>query len=100
MSFRLIVWIRSFLYESNIFLKGKIKHSGNRSWNLTMGGTGKTPVVERLAKELRGRRKVAGLVVDTKAKKMKERFKKLFQERILRKVLKSCKRWGKGAFGF
>ena len=80
--FRLIVWIRSFLYESNIFLKReRLNALVIVVGNLTMGGTGKTPVVERLAKELQGQgRKVAVLSRGYKSKEdEKKGLKKLFQ---------------------
>ena len=80
--FRLIVWIRSFLYESNIFLKReRLNALVIVVGNLTMGGTGKTPVVERLAKELQGQgRKVAVLSRGYKSKEdEKKGFKELFK---------------------
>lgn len=80
--FRLIVWIRSFLYESNIFLKReRLNALVIVVGNLTMGGTGKTPVVERLAKELQAQgRKVAVLSRGYKSKEdEKKGFKELFK---------------------
>ena len=54
--FKLIVRIRTYLYSKGLFFKSEtldcfVLVVGN----LTVGGTGKTPVVERFAKELVGR---------------------------------------------
>lgn len=80
--FRLVVWFRSFLYESNILLKReRLNALVIVVGNLTMGGTGKTPVVERLAKELQGQgRKVAVLSRGYKSKEdEKGGFNRLFK---------------------
>ena len=68
--FRTIVWFRSILYESNFILKReRLNALVIVVGNLTLGGTGKTPVVERLAKELQGQgRKVAVLSRGYKSK--------------------------------
>ncbi|MEK9773122.1 MAG: tetraacyldisaccharide 4'-kinase [Opitutae bacterium] len=65
-----IVWMRLFLYSQKLFfrstrLDGLVIVVGN----LTMGGTGKTPVVERLARELQAKgKKVAVLSRGYKSK--------------------------------
>jgi tetraacyldisaccharide 4'-kinase len=68
--FWIIVRVRLFLYNHGWFLK-KIELDGLVIvvGNLTMGGTGKTPVVERLAKELQAKgKKVAVLSRGYKSK--------------------------------
>ena len=80
--FRVVVWFRSYLYENNFLLKReRLNALVIVVGNLTMGGTGKTPVVERLAKELQGQgRKVAVLSRGYKSKEdEKKGFKKLFK---------------------
>ena len=76
--FSLIVRIRLFLYKNQIFFKNKsLDCFVIVVGNLTVGGTGKTPVVERFTKELMAKgRKVAILSRGYKSKE--ERPEKWF----------------------
>ncbi|NDG99893.1 MAG: tetraacyldisaccharide 4'-kinase [Opitutae bacterium] len=65
-----IVWSRLFLYSKGLFFRStRLDALVIVVGNLTMGGTGKTPVVERLARELVAKgRKVAVLSRGYKSK--------------------------------
>lgn len=68
--FSLIVKIRSYNYQKGIFTSEILGCPVIVVGNLTVGGTGKTPVVEKIARELRERgRKVAILSRGYKSKK-------------------------------
>ena len=58
-----IVRVRLFLYSRNFFLQStRLDSLVIVVGNLTMGGTGKTPVVERLARELQTKGKKVGIL--------------------------------------
>ena len=73
--FRVLVWLRHFLYRVRFIFRDH--HLGTLIicvGNLTMGGTGKTPVVEMLARSLRDRgRQVAILSRGYKSARVKQR---------------------------
>jgi tetraacyldisaccharide 4'-kinase len=68
--FYAIVWLRLFLYQNGFFYKPtRLDSLVIAVGNLTMGGTGKTPVVECIAKELQSKgKKVAVLSRGYKSK--------------------------------
>jgi tetraacyldisaccharide 4'-kinase len=68
--FYAIVWLRLFLYQNGFFYKPtRLDSLVIVVGNLTMGGTGKTPVVECIAKELQSKgKKVAVLSRGYKSK--------------------------------
>jgi len=68
--FYVVVWLRLFLYLKGFFFKStRLDSLVIVVGNLTMGGTGKTPVVERIAKELQSKgKKVAVLSRGYKSK--------------------------------
>ena len=73
----LVVQTRLFLFKSGLKRSHSLGVTVISIGNITLGGTGKTPVVERLARELRdGGRKVAILTRGYKRKM--PFFKKLF----------------------
>jgi len=75
--FRFIVWLRLSLYNLNFILKKeRLNALVIVVGNLTMGGTGKTPVVERLAKELQAKGKKVGVL--SRGYKSKEQSKSGF----------------------
>ena len=68
--FRSIVWLRGWLYQIGLLRAAHLGCLVIVVGNLTVGGTGKTPVVEKLARSLRDRgRKVAILSRGYKSKR-------------------------------
>ncbi len=68
--FKKIVQIRYWLYKKNVFLSQSLGCPVIVIGNLTVGGTGKTPVVEKFARELNAKgRKVAILSRGYKSKR-------------------------------
>ncbi|MBC7187723.1 MAG: tetraacyldisaccharide 4'-kinase, partial [Calditrichaeota bacterium] len=52
-----VTWLRNFLYEAGVLRQWKLPCAVIAVGNLTVGGTGKTPMVELIARTLRDRGK-------------------------------------------
>lgn len=84
--FGCLVWLRFFLYKNRILKDQPLGCLVVVVGNLTVGGTGKTPVVEKFARSLRNRgRKVAIL---SRGYKSKDDHKESLFGRIWRVVVK------------
>src|SRR4029078_2000655 len=57
----LAVWLRNFLYDIKIFRSSSFGLPVICVGNLSIGGTGKSPMVEFLVRHLRGRIRIAAL---------------------------------------
>src|ERR1700704_1459835 len=83
-----IVQLRLFLYRKRILKENQLGCLVISIGNLTVGGTGKTPVVEKFARELqRGGRKVA--ILSRGYKSVDGRRKRGFWERIFNRGIES-----------
>lgn len=80
--FKFVVRLRYFLYKKNVFLSQPLGCPVIVIGNLTVGGTGKTPVVEKFARELSARGRRVAILSRGYKSKQDSKIRTLFRQLI------------------